>query len=65
MLADEWSISDDGLTYTFHIREGVKFHKGGTLEPHDVAYTFHRNMLLGWDFAGRRRPDGPVLRPDA
>ena len=53
MLADEWSISDDGLTYTFHIREGVKFHKGGTLEAHDVAYTFHRNMLLGWDSLGR------------
>ena len=27
-------ISEDGLTYTFNIREGVSFHDGGTLEPH-------------------------------
>jgi peptide/nickel transport system substrate-binding protein len=38
-------ISEDGLTYTFHIREGVTFHDGGTLEPHDVAYTFQRGLL--------------------
>ena len=63
MLADEWSISDDGLTYTFHIREGVKFHQGGTLEPHDVAYTFHRNMLLGWDFLGAGGPMGLFFDP--
>jgi peptide/nickel transport system substrate-binding protein len=63
MLADEWSISDDGLTYTFHIREGVRFHKGGTLEPHDVAYTFHRNMLLGWDFLGAGGPMGLFFDP--
>jgi len=63
MLADEWSISDDGLTYTFHIRQGVKFHKGGTLEAHDVAYTFHRNMLLGWDFLGAGGPMGLFFDP--
>jgi peptide/nickel transport system substrate-binding protein len=63
MLADKWSISDDGLTYTFHIREGVKFHKGGTLEPHDVAYTFHRNMLLGWDSLGAGGPMGLFFDP--
>lgn len=38
-------ISEDGLTYTFNIREGVTFHEGGTLEPHDVAYTFQRGLL--------------------
>ena len=38
-------ISEDGKTYTFHIREGVTFHAGGTLEPHDVAYTFQRGLL--------------------
>ena len=38
-------ISDDGLSYTFNIREGVAFHEGGTLEPHDVAYTFQRGLL--------------------
>jgi peptide/nickel transport system substrate-binding protein len=38
-------ISEDGLTYTFNIREGVTFHEGGTLEPHDVAYTFQRGLI--------------------
>jgi peptide/nickel transport system substrate-binding protein len=46
-LATEWTTSEDGLTWTFNIREGVKFHKGGTLEPHDVAYTAQRAMLQG------------------
>ena len=42
---DNGLISEDGLSYTFNIREGVTFHEGGTLEPHDVAYTFQRNLL--------------------
>src|SRR5574338_1215197 len=46
-LAESWEISDDGLTYTFHIRQGVKFHEGGDLTPSDVAYTFQRGLLQG------------------
>lgn len=42
---DNGLISADGLTYTFNIREGVTFHDGGTLEPHDVAYSFQRGLL--------------------
>ena len=38
-------ISEDGLSYTFNIREGVTFHEGGTLEPSDVAYTFQRGLI--------------------
>jgi len=38
-------ISEDGLTYIFPIREGVKFHNGEILTPEDVEYTFERNML--------------------
>ncbi len=51
-LATEWTTSEDGLTWTFTIRKGVTFHEGGTLEPHDVAYTIQRDMLQG-------RIDGP------
>ncbi len=49
---DNGGISEDGLTYTFQIREGVTFHAGGTLEPHDVAYTFQRGLL-------QSDPNGP------
>jgi len=44
-LADTWEISDDGLTYTFHIREGVTFHEGGDLTTEDAAYAIWRGML--------------------
>ena len=46
-LATEWTVSDDGLTYTFTIRDGVTFHQGGELTPSDVAYTFQRGLLQG------------------
>ena len=62
MLATDWSVSDDGKTYTFTIRKDVKFHKGGTLEPHDVAYTFHRFLLSGWD-AYNGGPVGLLMEP--
>lgn len=41
-LAEKWEISEDGLTYTFHLRSGVKAHNGDTLTSEDVAYTVER-----------------------
>jgi ABC-type transport system substrate-binding protein len=41
-LAESWVISDDGLRYTFHLREGVKFSNGSPLTASDVYYTFVR-----------------------
>ncbi|OZI46347.1 peptide ABC transporter substrate-binding protein [Bordetella genomosp. 5] len=38
-LAKSWEISDDGLTYTFHLREGVKWHDGKDFTADDVVYT--------------------------
>lgn len=35
-LAETWDISDDGLSYTFHLREGVKFHNGKDFTAADV-----------------------------
>jgi peptide/nickel transport system substrate-binding protein len=49
-LATKWSISADGLNYTFTIRQGVKFHNGETLTTEDVEYSFERFMVL--DVAG-------------
>ncbi|WP_040609826.1 ABC transporter substrate-binding protein [Pseudooceanicola batsensis] len=41
-LAREWEISDDGLTYTFHLAEGVKFHDGTTMDSEDVKFSLDR-----------------------
>ena len=41
-LATEWSVSADGLTWTFKLREGVKFHSGADFSSADVVYTFQR-----------------------
>lgn len=41
-LAKEWKISDDGKTYTFKLREGVKFHSGKPLTSSDVKFTLDR-----------------------
>lgn len=41
-IAKSWDISDDGLTYVFHLQEGVKFHNGDDCKAADVVYSFER-----------------------
>lgn len=42
-LAESWEISDDGRTYTFHLRDNVQWHHGyGPFTAHDVKYSFER-----------------------
>ena len=41
-LARTWEVSPDGLVYTFHLREGVKFSNGADLTSSDVEYTLTR-----------------------
>ncbi len=45
-IATEWDVSEDGLTYTFKIREGVKFHDGSTLDAEDVAFSMNRMLAI-------------------
>ena len=42
MLATEYSISEDGLTWTFQLREGVTFQNGDPLTAQDVVYSYER-----------------------
>ena len=41
-LAKSWTVSDDGLTYSFALHEGVSFHDGSSLEASDVVFSLDR-----------------------
>ncbi|HOB35353.1 MAG: ABC transporter substrate-binding protein [Firmicutes bacterium] len=76
-LAEEWSVSADGLEYTFTLRRGVKFHNGREMTPDDVVYCLSRLFdpevtSKAADFAGvkgiRAQGDRIIItlhRPDA
>ncbi len=44
-MAESWEISEDGLTYTFHIREDAKWSNGDPVTSHDFVYAWRRAML--------------------
>lgn len=41
-LAEDWSVSEDGCTWTFHLKKGVKFHSGKELTSADVKASYDR-----------------------
>ena len=43
-LAESYEITDDGLSYTFKLREGVKFHNGREMTAEDVKYSLERTI---------------------
>jgi peptide/nickel transport system substrate-binding protein len=46
-LATSMDVSTDGMTYTFHLRSGVKFHDGSLLKASDVVYSYDRIKTIG------------------
>lgn len=72
LLAESVSVSDDKLTYTFKLREGVKFHNGATLTSADVLWSWTRYMDPKTDWRCTSEYDGrnglkveAVSAPDA
>lgn len=45
-LAESWSISDDGMAYTFKIRQGIKFHSGNPVTAADAEFSLRRAVAL-------------------
>ena len=45
-LATSYEVSKDGMTYTFHLRKGVKFHSGNPMTCKDVKYSIQRNLVV-------------------
>jgi peptide/nickel transport system substrate-binding protein len=43
-LAQSWEVSDEGKTYTFHLKEGVKFHDGTDFTADDVVWNVYRQF---------------------
>lgn len=51
-LAESWTISEDGKTYTFKLREGVTFHDGAPFDANAVKFTFDRMLKPDHPFHG-------------
>ncbi|MFK9094038.1 ABC transporter substrate-binding protein [Bacillus salipaludis] len=68
-LAEKWEASDDGLTYTFKLRQGVKFHDGTDFNADAVVFNFDR-WMNGNDekfpyytmFGGYKADEGHVIK---
>jgi peptide/nickel transport system substrate-binding protein len=43
-LAETWTVSDDGLNYSFKLRDGLTFHNGDPLKAEDIVYTYQRTV---------------------
>lgn len=50
-VAENWESSEDGLEWTFHIRQGIKFHSGNELKAADVAFSLNRLIQIGEGYA--------------
>ncbi|MGQ0569692.1 MAG: ABC transporter substrate-binding protein, partial [Armatimonadota bacterium] len=54
-LADSWTVSPDGKTYTFRIRRGVRFHDGSILTARDIKASYDRIIFPKGDITSVRQ----------
>lgn len=54
VLATDWQVGPDGLSYTFNLRKGVKFHNGDPFTAEDVKFSFDR--VLSDEVRSIRKP---------
>lgn len=68
-VAESWSASEDGKTYTFTIRPGIQFHDGTELTAEDVAFSMQRLLALqkgfSWLFSGVLEPENIRVLDDS
>jgi peptide/nickel transport system substrate-binding protein len=64
VLASSWTESPDRLTYTFHLRPGVKFHDGTALTSKAVVASFERRLAVGQAPAYMLKPIASMQTPD-
>jgi peptide/nickel transport system substrate-binding protein len=50
-VAKDWEVSEDGIEWTFHLRDDVKFHNGDLLTAEDVVYSLERLVTVGQGWA--------------
>ncbi len=60
-LAESWTISKDGLTYTFRIRKGVNFHDGSLLTARDIKATYEKIIFPPPEVASPRKGQYAVV----
>jgi len=60
-LASSWTVSRDGLSWTFRLRDGVRFHDGTPLTSRQVAESLDRIVAPGHALAPSPNPAGPRL----
>ncbi|MDH7578669.1 MAG: ABC transporter substrate-binding protein [Bacillota bacterium] len=65
MLAQKWEMSPDGKEWTFHLREGVKFHDGSPLTAEAVKFSIEKSLANTISGLGARKPPVPISRVEA
>jgi peptide/nickel transport system substrate-binding protein len=67
-IAETWTVSDDGKTYTFKLRDDVTFQSGNALTAKDVVYSIQRMMAIqqgfSWLWNGVLNPENVVAKDD-